>query len=89
MEKKVKNMPQPIKYFKVTCDRLSYPFYYAAYSLNDAKEVFGSDTNSRMIGNFKEVKYTDIPATSIIHSAKLEYVDSRAVACRFKRLADA
>lgn len=77
-----------IKYYKVTCDRLSYPFYYAAYSLEDAKEVFRSDTNSQMIGNFKEIKYADIPATYIIHPAKLEYVDSRAVACRFARLAN-
>lgn len=77
-----------IKYFKITCDRLSYPFYYAAYNLEDAKEVFSSDTNSRLIGNFKEVSYTDIPATSIIYTAKLEFMDSRAVACRFERLAN-
>ena len=82
-------MTQPIKYFEVTSDRLNGSIYYAAYSLDDAKDVFRSDTNSQMIGNFKEVKYTDIPATSIIHTAKLEYVDSRAVACRFSRLADA
>jgi hypothetical protein len=77
-----------IKYYKVTSDRLTSHLYYAAYSLEDAKEVFRSDTNSQMIGKFQEISYTDIPATSIIHTAKLEYADSRAVACRFTRLAD-
>ena len=67
----------PIKYYKVTADRLNTPAYYAAYSLKDAKEVFSSDTNSQIIGNFEEVEYTDIPATSIIHSAKLEFEDAR------------
>jgi hypothetical protein len=78
-------MPK-IKYYKVTCDRLSYPFYYAAYNLKDAKDVFSSDTNSQMIGDFFEITYTDIPATSIIHTAKLEFIDSRAVACRVESL---
>ena len=76
-----------IKYFKVTSDRLNYPAYYAAYSLKDAKEVFHSDQNSQVTGNFQEVQYADIPATLIIHPAKLEFTDSRAVSCRFARLA--
>jgi hypothetical protein len=71
-----------IKYYKVTADRLNCPAYYAAYSLKDAKYEFGADTNSQLIGNFEEVAYADIPATSIIHSAKLEFEDARAVACR-------
>jgi hypothetical protein len=84
-----KPMSQPIKYFEVTSDRLNGSMYYAAYSLADAKDVFRSDTNSQMIGNFKEVKYTDIPTTSIVHAAKLEYADSRAVARRFEGVTDA
>ncbi len=74
-----------IKYYKVTGDRLNYPEYYASYNLEAVKEIF---RNTREIFKFQEVAYTDIPATSIIHSAKLEYVDSRAVACRFARLAN-
>jgi hypothetical protein len=74
-----------IKYYKVTCNGLNYPTYYAAYNLESVKEIF---RNTREIFKFQEVAYTDIPATSIIRSAKLEYVDSRAVACQFARLAD-
>jgi hypothetical protein len=78
-----------IKYFKVTSDRLNNPAYYAAYDLDAAKDVAYSDFNSQFRCDFVEVKYTDIPATAIIHTAKLEYADSRAVACRFERLANA
>jgi hypothetical protein len=72
-----------IKYYKVTCKGLNHPAYYAAYNLENVKEVF---KNTREIFNFQEVSYTDIPATSIIHTAKLEYMDSRAVACSFESL---
>lgn len=80
---------QRIKFYKVTSDRLNYPAYYAAYSLKDAKEVAYSDYNSQFVCDFEEVEYNNIPATSIIHSAKLEFIDSRAVNCRDERLANA
>ncbi len=79
-------MSQPIKYYKVTSDRLNAPMYYAAYNLGDAKEVAYSGFNSQFACDFEEVQYKDIPATSIIHTAKLEFVDARAVNCRFARL---
>ncbi len=60
-----------VKYFKVTSDRFDSPAYYAAHNLNDAKEVAYSDTNSQMLLNFEEVQLTDIPSTSVIHTAKL------------------
>lgn len=78
-----------IKYFKVTSDRLNSPMYYAAYNLDDAKEVVYSDFNSQFVCEFEEIKYKDIPVTSIIHTAKLEFVDSRAVSRRLERLANA
>jgi len=60
-----------IKYFKVTSYRLNSPMYYAAYNLNDARAVAYSDTNRQMFLNFEEVQRTDIPETSVIHTAKL------------------
>jgi hypothetical protein len=71
-----------IKYFEVISDRLNYPAYYAAYNLDDAKEVAYSDFNSQFVANFREIERDSIPPKSVIHDAKLELADAQLVGDR-------
>lgn len=66
-----------VKYFKVTSDRLNYPAYYAAYSVEGAKKVAHSDFNSQIRFDVEEVLLKEIPFDVIIHTDALEYKDAQ------------
>ncbi len=58
-----------LKYYKVSIQGRSYPLYYAAYNLEEAKEAFEEDKKQFdaewAIGSFQEIDYIAIPCESI------------------------